>query len=83
VAAAGLTAFVTCLGFYVTPALVGGDRDQLVGYFIAFFTNRTINLPMASALATITLVGTAVLLILCWVLLPGLRAVGQGQAVRR
>jgi putative spermidine/putrescine transport system permease protein len=62
VSAAAVASFVTCLGFYITPALVGGERDQLIGYFIAFFTNRTINFPMAAALATTLLIGV----ILIW-----------------
>ncbi len=62
VRAAALTSFVTCLGFYITPALVGGDRDQLIGYFIAFFTNRTINFPMAAALGVLLLAGMAALI---------------------
>jgi len=62
VRAAAATSFVTCLGFYITPALVGGAQDQLIGYFIAFFTNRTINFPMAAALAVLLLAGMALLL---------------------
>jgi len=62
VRAAAAASFVTCLGFYITPALVGGDRDQLIGYFIAFFTNRTINFPMAAALAVLLLATLAALL---------------------
>ena len=31
--------FVMSLGYYVTPALVGGPGDQMIGYFIAYFTN--------------------------------------------
>lgn len=62
VRAAAVTSFVTCLGFYITPALVGGSQDQLIGYFIAFFTNRTINFPMAAALGVLLLLGMGVLL---------------------
>lgn len=72
VSAAAVTSFVTCLGFYITPALVGGDRDQLIGYFIAFFTNRTINFPMAAALAVFLLVGMAALLGLARLARPAL-----------
>jgi putative spermidine/putrescine transport system permease protein len=68
--AAAAASFVTCLGFYVTPALVGGDRDQLIGYFIAFFTNRTINFPMAAALAVVLLIGMALILTLARLVRP-------------
>jgi putative spermidine/putrescine transport system permease protein len=49
--AAGCTlVFVLSVGFYVTPALVGGPRDQMIGYFIAYFTNSAVNWGLASAL---------------------------------
>ena len=48
--------FVLALGYYVTPALVGGPGDQMIGYFIAYFTNTAVNWGMASALGTILLV---------------------------
>ena len=47
--------FVLALGYYVTPALVGGPGDQMIGYFIAYFTNTAVNWGMASALGTILL----------------------------
>jgi putative spermidine/putrescine transport system permease protein len=58
--AAGCTlVFVIALGFYVTPVLVGGPGDQMVSYFIAFYTNEAVNWGMASALATLLLVSVA------------------------
>jgi putative spermidine/putrescine transport system permease protein len=59
--AGGTLIFVISLGYYVTPALVGGPRDQMVGYFIAHFTNRAVNWGMASALGTLLLATVAVL----------------------
>jgi putative spermidine/putrescine transport system permease protein len=53
--------FVIALGFYITPALVGGPGDQMVGYFIAYFTNQSVNWGMGSALALL-LVAIAALL---------------------
>ena len=53
--------FVLALGYYITPALVGGPRDQMIGYFIAYFTNSAINWGMAAALGTLLL--SAVVLI--------------------
>jgi len=47
--------FVLALGYYITPALVGGPGDQMIGYFIAYFTNTAVNWGMASALGTILL----------------------------
>jgi putative spermidine/putrescine transport system permease protein len=58
--AAGCTlVFVIALGFYVTPVLVGGPGDQMVSYFIAFYTNEAVNWGMASALAALLLVAVA------------------------
>ncbi len=55
-AAGASLVFVLALGYYVTPALVGGPGDQMIGYFIAYFTNTAVNWGMASALGTILLV---------------------------
>jgi putative spermidine/putrescine transport system permease protein len=54
--AAGCTlVFVLAIGFYVTPALVGGPADQMIGYFIAYFTNSAVNWGQASALGALLL----------------------------
>jgi putative spermidine/putrescine transport system permease protein len=53
--------FVLALGYYVTPALVGGPGDQMIGYFIAYFTNTAVNWGMASALGTILLLVVALI----------------------
>jgi len=47
--------FVTSLGYYITPILVGGPSDQMLSYFVAFFTNESVNWGMASALASMLL----------------------------
>ncbi len=51
VLAGGAMVFLLALGFYITPALVGGERDQLVAWFIASFLNRDVNWGMAAALS--------------------------------
>jgi putative spermidine/putrescine transport system permease protein len=56
-----LMVFIQALGYYVTPALVGGADDQMISYFIAFYASRTINWGMAAALALILLVATMAL----------------------
>jgi putative spermidine/putrescine transport system permease protein len=53
--------FVLALGYYVTPALVGGPGDQMIGYFIAYFTNTAVNWGMASALGTLLLLVVALI----------------------
>lgn len=49
--AGAVLVFTLSVGFYVTPALVGGARDQMVSGFIAFFVNNTVNWGMAAALS--------------------------------
>jgi putative spermidine/putrescine transport system permease protein len=73
VAAGALMVFMLSVGFYVTPALVGGPDDQLVSYFIAFFTNQTINWGMAAALALLLLAMTAVIVAVARLVVPGFR----------
>lgn len=48
-----LLTFVICIGYYVTPLLIGGNRDQMLSYFIAFYTKQTVNWGVASALAIV------------------------------
>ena len=35
--------FILAIGFYITPALLGGADDQMISYFIAFYTKQTLN----------------------------------------
>lgn len=56
VAAGCLLVFILSIGYYVTPALVGGARDQLVSTFIALYTDTYLNWGLASALAVVVLV---------------------------
>jgi putative spermidine/putrescine transport system permease protein len=77
VAAGSVMVFMLAVGFYITPALVGGSGDQMVSYFIAFFTNTTINWGMAAALATLLMAMTGVFVAVARVFVPGL---GAGSA---
>ena len=61
ISAGCLLVFILAIGYYITPALVGGPKDQMLSYFIAFFTNNTINWGMASGLAVLLLSATIVL----------------------
>ena len=38
VAAGSLMVFILALGYYITPALVGGGSDQMLSYFVATST---------------------------------------------
>ncbi|NPC58189.1 ABC transporter permease [Caenimonas soli] len=61
IAAGCLLTFILCLGYYITPALVGGAGDQMVSYFVALYTNEELNWGMASALGAILLTATLLL----------------------
>ena len=56
-----LLTFILCLGYYITPALVGGAADQMVSGVIASALNLENNWGKASALSAILLVATLVL----------------------
>ncbi len=61
VAAGCLLTFILCLGYYITPALVGGPTDQMISGFIASAINTENNWGKASALGVILLVATLIL----------------------
>ncbi|WP_210545609.1 ABC transporter permease [Rhodoferax sp. PAMC 29310] len=61
VGAGGLLVFILSIGYYVTPALLGGADDQMLSYYIARYTNVNVNWGMACALGTVLLSATLVL----------------------
>ncbi len=62
--AGALLVFILAVGYYITPALVGGSSGQLISNLIAMHMTRTLNWSMAAALAAMLLGGV---LILYWV----------------
>jgi ABC-type spermidine/putrescine transport system permease subunit I len=71
VVAGTLLVFVLSLGFYITPALVGGPRDVMLAQLIAQQVDL-LNWPYAACLSATLLAATLVLLGLCSAL-PGVR----------
>ena len=61
IAAGSLMVFILALGYYITPALVGGGSDQMLSYFVATYTTDTGNWGLAAALGLLMLVTTMVL----------------------
>ena len=61
VGAGCLLVFILAIGYYITPALLGSPGDQMVSYFVAFYTNVSINWGMATALGGLLLLATLVL----------------------
>lgn len=55
---------ISCLGFYVTPAFMGGTRDAMATMLIEQQIRQTLNWPLAAALATLLLALSGILFIL-------------------
>ena len=60
VAAGGLLVFILAVGYYITPALVGGASGQLISNLIAFHFENS-NWSMAAALASLLLMSVLLL----------------------
>lgn len=56
-----LLVFISAVGFYVTPAVLGGQQQMMIGVLIEQYVTRTLNWPLASALATVLLITTTLL----------------------
>lgn len=61
VSAGVLLVFILAIGYYITPALVGGAGDQMMSYFIADHLTRSLNWGLASALGGLLLASVLVL----------------------
>jgi putative spermidine/putrescine transport system permease protein len=64
IGAGALLVFILAVGYYITPALVGGSDGQLISNLIAFHMQKSLNWSLAAALASL-LLGSV--LILYWV----------------
>ena len=64
VAAGGLLVFILSIGYYITPALVGGSNGQLISNLIAYHLQTSLNWGLAAALSVILLVGVFVLYVI-------------------
>ncbi|MCH9019422.1 MAG: ABC transporter permease [Proteobacteria bacterium] len=57
VGAGSLLVFIVSVGYYITPALVGGSTGQLISNFIAYHMKSSLNWGLAAALGAILLAG--------------------------
>ncbi|MDV7143367.1 ABC transporter permease [Tropicimonas sp. TH_r6] len=55
IGAGGLLVFILSVGYYITPALVGGSTGQLISNLIAFHMQNSLNWSLAAALASLLL----------------------------
>lgn len=70
VAAGSLLVFILSIGYYITPALVGGRTGQLISSMIAYHMEQSLNWGLAAALGGILLM-LVVLLYLTYTRLVG------------
>jgi putative spermidine/putrescine transport system permease protein len=77
VAAAGLLVFVASLGFFITPALLGGPRETMIGQLIILQINELQNWQLGSALAAILLV-SAIAMCVVYDRIFGLSSASEG-----
>ncbi len=61
IGAGALLVFILAVGYYITPALVGGASGQLISNLIAFHMQDSLNWSLAAALSAL-LLGAVVLL---------------------
>jgi len=77
VAAGCVLVFVQALGFYVTPALLGGGADQMLPWFIGFYANQTVDWGLAAALSLVLLAAIGTLAAIWARFGPGLRSLAS------
>ena len=62
IVAASLLVFIISLGFYVTPAILGGGKVLMIAEYVSVQVLVTLKWGMAAMLATLLLIGVFVLL---------------------
>ena len=77
IAAGVLLVFIMAIGYYITPALLGGANDQMISWFIAFYTTNSVNWGLAAALGAVLLLATAILYVI-YQRLTGARGLALG-----
>jgi putative spermidine/putrescine transport system permease protein len=61
VVSGSLLVFMAALGYYITPALIGGANDQMISSVIAYYATAAANWSMAGALGLVLLAMTILL----------------------
>jgi len=56
--------FILSMGFFITPALVGGRKDMMIGNLIVFQIDELVNWGFASAIGIVLLVSTICIVLL-------------------
>ena len=82
VAGGGILIFVTSLGFFITPGLLGGRHEMVISRIIVREIQEGVSWGFASALSVLLLVATVVFFIL-YDRLVGLSSLSGGDSRRR
>jgi len=61
IGAGAILVFIISIGYYITPALVGGQSGTLISNFIAYHLSQSLNWGLAAALGTILLFAVFIL----------------------
>lgn len=64
IGAGGILVFILAIGYYITPALVGGTNGTFISNFIAYHISTSLNWGLAAALGTLLLLLVLALYIL-------------------
>ena len=78
IAASAILTFTLSLGFYITPAILGGPRNTMIAQLISSAVGAQRNLPLGAALAMVLLAAT----IIAFCLLAAFRRVGRHPSAR-
>ena len=78
VGAGCLLTFILAIGYYITPALVGGQSGQLISNMIAYHVQTSLNWGLAAALAALLLGGVLALYVV-YDRLVGIDRIGLGS----
>jgi ABC-type spermidine/putrescine transport system permease subunit I len=60
----GMFVFILSLGFYITPALLGGPRTLMISTLIDQQINRLMNWEFSGAIAVILLLATIIMIVI-------------------
>lgn len=64
VASGSIIIFILSMGFFITPALVGGKKDMMIGNLINFQINQLLNWGFASFIGLVLLLTTLIIVLL-------------------
>ena len=81
VAAAGLLVFITALGFFITPALLGSPRQTMITQVVIQQVEEMLNYPFAGAIAML-LVATALFVFYLYDRALGMTTLAGGETLQ-